>query len=66
MPRYLVIAENYIDRGGRIESRTVGYIDADTLEKARRLAKATYPNLRLNVVEKLNLRSFPPRDDKPT
>ena len=64
MPRYIVIAENYGGRAGRIESRTVGYIDADTLEQARRLAKATYPNLRLNVVEKLSL--LPPRGSNPT
>jgi hypothetical protein len=65
MARYLVIAENYVDRAGRIESRTVGYVDADTLEQARRLA-TTYPTLKLYVVEKLRLRSIQPRGDNPT
>ena len=49
--RYVIIAENHVKRAGRIEARTLGFVDADSYAQARWLAEATYPGLTLTVTQ---------------
>jgi hypothetical protein len=52
MPNYNVIAERVARRAGRSEDHCVGHISADSLEQAERLARETFPGLRLRVTER--------------
>jgi hypothetical protein len=47
--RYVIIAEHNVKRAGRMEARTLGFVDADSRVQARRLAEATFPGLTLTI-----------------
>jgi hypothetical protein len=49
--RYVIIAENHVKRAGRLEARTLGFVDAGSYAQARRLAGATYPGRTLAVTQ---------------
>jgi hypothetical protein len=51
MRNFIVIAENYARRAGRLEPRTVGFVQAESSEQARRLAEIAYPGLKLRIAE---------------
>jgi hypothetical protein len=51
MPTYVVVAKHHVKRAGRLEARTLGFVTADSLAQARRLAAATYPDLTLTVTK---------------
>jgi hypothetical protein len=61
MPIYIVVAENYVKRAGRMEARWIGNVEADSIDSARRIAKGKWPRLTLTIHE---LDSQPPTTPK--
>jgi hypothetical protein len=60
--RFVVIAEHDVQRAGRMEARTLGFVDADSLAQARRLAEATFPGLTLTVSKQTEPPPCTPRE----